>query len=140
MTREDPQVQADIGWMKALIVDDDALIRGVLRQILRSLGCLHVGESRGDDDALAACERERHDIVFLDIALQEANGLDLLQRLLERTPDLFVVMFSGNGTLENVRTAMASGAQGFIVKPFSPAKVEQALRNAAEKKRARERA
>lgn len=136
-TRKD---DSEIGKLNALIVDDDALIRGVLRQMLRSLGCHEVVETRGDDDALAACERKRHDIVFLDIVLDAANGLDLLGRLLAQTPDLFVVMFSGNGTLENVRTAMASGAQGFIVKPFSPAKVEQALLNAAERKRARQRA
>lgn len=120
--------------LRALIVDDDALIRSYLSSTLRQLGCQNITEARSEPDALSASARQTPDIIFLDIELEGSSGLDLIAQLLQQHPGLCIVMLSGNGTLDNVRAAIASGASGFIVKPFTTAKIKQALQNAHERK------
>lgn len=120
--------------LRALIIDDDFTVRGYLGSTLRLLGCPDVLETWRDVDVLAACRQHRPDIIFLDIELGSANGLDLIGEILQQRAEQFIVILSGHGTVDNVRVAMANGASGFIVKPFSIAKIEQALRNALERK------
>ena len=120
--------------LRALIVDDDSTVRSYLGSTLHLLGCPDVHETWRDVDVLAACRQHRPDIIFLDIELGSANGLDLIGEILQQRAEQFIVILSGHGTVDNVRVAMANGASGFIVKPFSIAKIEQALRNASERK------
>ncbi|MEE2024553.1 MULTISPECIES: response regulator [Alkalimonas] len=67
-------------------------------------------------------------IVFLDIELPDASGLELLKKFKALKPDCFIVMVSGVSTLDNVRQSMADGAASFIVKPFTGDKILAALR------------
>jgi len=132
-----PELKDKITPLRTLIVDDDALVRSYLCSTLRQLGCQDIAEARNDTDALGACTLQRPDIIFLDIELAGSSGLDLIAQLLQERPEQSIVMLSGNGTLDNVRAAIANGASGFIVKPFTPAKIAQALHNAYERKHSR---
>lgn len=67
-------------------------------------------------------------IVFLDIELPDASGLELLKKFKALKPDCFVVMVSGVSTLDNVKQSIADGAASFIVKPFTGDKILAALR------------
>lgn len=67
-------------------------------------------------------------MVFLDIELPDASGLELLKKFKALKPDCFIVMVSGISTLDNVKQSIADGAASFIVKPFTGDKILAALR------------
>lgn len=66
-------------------------------------------------------------IVFLDIELPDASGLELLKKFKALKPDCFVVMVSGVSTLDNVKASISGGAATFIVKPFTGDKILAAM-------------
>jgi two-component system, chemotaxis family, chemotaxis protein CheY len=109
--------------IKALIADDDEITRVLLRSMLRQNGIDVVGEARNGADAQALCSKFKPDILFLDINMPRANGIEALKAIKSDHPGVFVIMISSDATLLNVREACALGADNFIVKPFSQAKV-----------------
>src|SRR3989338_7424717 len=102
-----------------LIVDDENDIRELISGILNDEG--YDTRSAGDSDrALAAIEARRPGLVVLDIWLQGSrlDGLELLDVVRERHPDLPVVIISGHGNIETAVSAIKQGAYDFIEKPF----------------------
>lgn len=112
---------------KILIVDDNDLMRTLLRGILRSEDYPTVSEARNGIVALDSIAKEKPDIVFLDVIMPEMDGIETLQNIKERYPDIAVIMITGNPSKENVEESIQSGASGFIVKPFNSAKVLNTL-------------
>jgi two-component system nitrogen regulation response regulator NtrX len=102
-----------------LIVDDEADIREIVSGILSDEG-YGTRTAKNSDDALAAIEGRRPNLVFLDIWLQGSrlDGLQLLQIIKEQNPNLPVVMISGHGNIETAVSAIKLGAYDFIEKPF----------------------
>jgi two-component system nitrogen regulation response regulator NtrX len=102
-----------------LIVDDEADIRDLVAGILEDEG--HGARTAKDsDEALAAVERRRPQLVFLDIWMQGSrlDGLQLLDVLKAEHPEVPVVMISGHGNIETAVAAIKRGAYDFIEKPF----------------------
>ena len=112
---------------KILIVDDNDLMRTLLRGILRSEDYPTVTEARNGIVALDAIAKDKPDIVFLDVIMPEMDGIETLQNIKEHYPDIAVIMITGNPSKENVEESIQSGASGFIVKPFNSAKVLNTL-------------
>jgi two-component system chemotaxis response regulator CheY len=112
---------------RVLIVDDVPLMREMLRHILVSHGCENVEFAGRGDEAIAMVRSGRFDIVFLDINMPGTSGLRVLEQLREMDEQLFVVMVSAHSSADNVKQAIDSGADGFLVKPTSSAKVKQLL-------------
>lgn len=117
--------------LRVLIVDDDAMSREYLRAVLRALKCGEIADAGADEDVVKACKRSQAEVVFLDIDLAGGNGIDLIKPILAAHPETFIAMFSAHSTLDNIKASTAQGARGFIVKPFSAAKIQQVLANAA---------
>lgn len=117
---------------KVLIVDDNDLMRTLLRGILRNEDCQVIGEARNGTLALEFIEREKPDIVFLDVMMPEMDGLETLQNIKRDTPEIVVIMITGNPSKENVEESIQGGASGFIVKPFNSGKVLEALKRATQ--------
>jgi two-component system chemotaxis response regulator CheY len=111
-----------------LVVDDDAFVVAVLRDLLEDQGA-HVVEARDGDEALAVAERERPALVFLDLVMPHRSGLEALPELLRRNPGtrvLVVSSFDAGGLVEEARRL---GAAGFIAKPFHPLEIARAVRD-----------
>lgn len=86
-------------------------------------------------DAMAKIEQHQPDLIFLDIELPGGvNGIEILKRIKKQDAQAFVIMVSGESTIENVQNSLKSGASGFIVKPFSAVKVAEAMKNFEKKK------
>lgn len=117
---------------KVLIVDDNDLMRTLLRGILRSESCQVVGEAKNGTIALDLVERTFPDVVFLDVMMPEMDGIEVLQYIQERHPRIKVIMITGNPSVENVQESIQSGAAGFIVKPFNTARVLDTLHKALQ--------
>jgi two-component system chemotaxis response regulator CheY len=115
-----------------LIVDDNDLMRTLLRGILRSESCQVVGEAKNGTIALDLVERTFPDVVFLDVMMPEMDGIEVLQYIQERHPRIKVIMITGNPSVENVQESIQGGAAGFIVKPFNTARVLDTLHKALQ--------
>jgi len=102
---------------RVLIVDDSALARRNLRQILESANC-EVDEA---EDGLAALERyflERPDVVLLDLVMRGMYGLDVLEKLRQLDPLAKVVVVSADVQTSSQQLVDQAGAKAFITKPF----------------------
>lgn len=118
--------------VKILIVDDNDLMRTLLRGILRNEEYLIVGEAKNGVIAVEMSERFKPDIICMDVMMPEMDGLEALQTIKAAHPQIRVVMVTGNPSVENVREAIQNGASGFIVKPFNAAKVVDTLNRALQ--------
>ena len=111
---------------KVLIVDDSALTRRGLRQILESAGC----EVTEAEDGLTALERyflEKPQVVLLDLVMRGMYGLEVLQKLRELDPHARIVVVSADIQSSSHELAQQAGAKGFINKPFDRAEILAAL-------------
>ena len=113
-----------------LVVDDEVLIRQSLHAVLADEG-FAVAAAQSAAEAWRAFERDRPDIVLLDLVLGDGNGLDLLRRMKEVAPSIKVVVISAHGSFEHAVGAMKLGAYDFIKKPFELEEVVATVRNAA---------
>lgn len=116
---------------KVLIVDDSALTRRSLRQILETAGC-EVVEA---EDGLTALERfyiEKPDVVMLDLVMRGMYGLDVLQKLRELDADARIIVVSADVQSSSQEMAELAGAKAFINKPFDKADILGALDTALQ--------
>ena len=118
---------------KVLIADDIRLMQKMLCGYVKELGYKDVTLAKNGKEAVFLYQSKKIDIALLDIDMPELSGLEALKQIKAYDPDAYVVMVSGVSTIENVEVAMAAGANGFIVKPYSPKKIIDALKNHEQK-------
>lgn len=121
--------------MRILIADDNAVMRAVLRALLRDEGYDVIGEAADGAAAVDMAKRLAPDIVCLDIVMPKADGLQALQEIRAALPAVVVLMVSGNADRESVAAAVAGGAFGYILKPFNAARVIDTMKKAAARAR-----
>jgi NtrC-family two-component system response regulator AlgB len=125
--------QAGAPALDVLIVDDEKNIRATLRVCLEGMGC-QVVEAPSADAARKAVEQRRFDLVFLDLKLGEANGLELIPVLHAHCPSADVVMVTAFGTVAHAVEAIRRGARDFLPKPFSPPQIRQIVERVSERR------
>jgi two-component system chemotaxis response regulator CheY len=114
--------------IRVLVVDDDKLMRDVLKAILRDEGYTVAGEASNGENALALCDKAAPDVVCLDVNMPGMTGLEVLKTLRKRCPDTKVVMITGDASMSTVREAVGLGAMGYIIKPFNVGRVADSLK------------
>lgn len=117
---------------KILIIDDEAPIRRVLRDILENESYQVTDASTGMD-ALQHIKEQDFDAVFCDIKMPEMDGIETLEAI-RKESDVPVIMLSGHGTIETAVEAIKKGAFDFIPKPPDLNRLLITLRNALDKK------
>ncbi|NVK26137.1 MAG: response regulator [Gammaproteobacteria bacterium] len=118
----------DFSSLSFLIVDDVSAVREFMRQSLNHLGAVDVYEASNGQMAIEKYSSNFPDVVFLDIELPDTDGLSILKKIKAIKSDAFVVMISAYSSVDNVKSTIADGASGFIVKPFSPQKITTILK------------
>lgn len=103
--------------VKLLIVEDDPLFGGALKEVLEGAG-YQLRLAASGADALEAVAEESFDMVVQDIKLPDANGLDVLSEIMSRQPHCGSLVMTGYGTIEAAVKAMKLGAFDFLTKPF----------------------
>lgn len=114
--------------IRVLVVDDDKLMRELLKAILRDEGYAVAGEAANGESALTLCGKLRPDAVCLDVNMPGKTGLEVLKALRRQHPGTKVVMITGDASLGTVREAVGLGAMGYIIKPFNAGRVADALK------------
>ena len=117
---------------KILIVDDEMPIRRTLREILEFEQYI-VDEAEDGYECLAKVQKEKYDVVIMDIKMPKMDGIETLERLQILSPETPVVMVSGHGNIETAVDAVKKGAFDYISKPPDLNRMLITIRNAMEK-------
>lgn len=114
---------------RVVLADDHALVRSGLRTLLeRDQEFEVVGEAASGVDVLAVIERERPDVVLLDLSMPQLNGIDAAQRLHDTMPEIKVIVVSMHADEAYVLRALKAGVRGYVLKQASETDVISALR------------
>jgi len=114
---------------KVLIADDTPLVRQMLGSYVKALGYTDVLTASDGKAAVTLYKSRDIDITFLDIDMPKLNGIEALKQIKEHNKGAYVVIVSGESTLENIELSIASGANGFITKPFNSQKIIEVIKN-----------
>jgi two-component system chemotaxis response regulator CheY len=117
---------------KRIMITDDALfMRVTLKNILTQHGLEVVAEASNGREAVELYEKHKPDLVFMDITMPEMDGLEALKAIRAKDPNAKVVMCTAMGQNQIVVEAIQAGAKDFIVKPFQPERILEAVQKVA---------
>jgi len=106
-----------------VVVDDDSMMREMLKLILRSESYSVAGEAANGQDAIVLCGKLKPEVALLDINMPGKDGLKALEEIIRVSPATKVLMVSADATMDRVNDAIKKGAAGFVVKPLNSASI-----------------
>jgi two-component system chemotaxis response regulator CheY len=115
---------------KILIVDDAAFMRMMIKDILTSNGYEVVGEANNGIKAVELYKEKKPDLVTMDITMPDMDGITAVKEIRKFDKSARIIMCSALGQQSMVMDAIQAGARDFIVKPFQPDRVAEALKKA----------
>ncbi|GAQ26244.1 response regulator [Tepidanaerobacter syntrophicus] len=113
-----------------LIVDDAAFMRMMIKDILTKNGYQVSGEAENGAVAVQAYNELKPDLVIMDIAMPEMDGIEAVKKIKAIDPSAKIIMCSAMGQQAMVIDAIQAGARDFVVKPFQPERVIEAVKKA----------
>jgi len=107
---------------KILFVEDSPTMRRIIENSLKKLGIKEITDAENGVDALEKIQKQEFDLMLTDWNMPEMNGKELVEhvRKMEKYKNLPILMITTRGMQEDVVTAIKSGVNGYIVKPFTP--------------------
>ena len=118
--------------IRVLVIDDHAIVRRGLKQILTDTRDIVVaGEAESGSQALKLARCEAFDVLLLDISLPDRNGIEVLKQIKKEQPKLAVLMLSMHAEQEFAVRALKAGASGYLTKKSAPAQLITAIRSVA---------
>ncbi|MGN0376032.1 MAG: response regulator [Suilimivivens sp.] len=111
-----------------LIVDDAAFMRMMIKDILTKNGYNVAGEAENGAKAFEKYNEIKPDLVLMDITMPEVDGIQALKNIKAADPGAKVIMCSAMGQQAMVIESIQAGAKDFIVKPFQPDRVLEAVK------------
>ncbi|WP_447045192.1 chemotaxis response regulator CheY [Vreelandella sp. H-I2] len=121
--------------MSFLVVDDFPTMRRIVRSLLKELGFTNVDEAEDGQDALNKLRAGNFDFVVSDWNMPNLDGLEMLKEIRQddALKDLPVLMVTAEAKKENIIAAAQAGANGYVVKPFTAATLEEKLNKIFDK-------
>lgn len=115
--------------IRVLLVDNHTLVRAGLRALLQSLDDIEVvAEANDGREALRLVESHQPDVVLMDVAMPEMNGLEATARVVKEFPQVRVIILSMHANEEYVLQALRTGAVGYVLKDSGVSELELALK------------
>jgi DNA-binding NarL/FixJ family response regulator len=112
-----------------LLADDHMIVREGLRMLLEAEADIEiVGEAQTGRQAVQLARKHRPDVVVMDIAMPQLNGLEAARRILKAIPTMRVLILSAHGDDEYVRQTVLLGAAGYLIKQTSADLLSKAIR------------
>lgn len=112
---------------RVLIVDDAIFMRTMIGDILRQAGYEVVGEASTGAEAVQKFKELKPDLVTMDIVMPDMGGIDAVREIIKIDPHARILMCSAMGQQGLVVEAIQAGAREFVVKPFQPSRVLEAV-------------
>ncbi|MDO9536559.1 MAG: response regulator [Bacillota bacterium] len=113
--------------LKVLIADDTAFMRMTLRNVLEKNGFEVIAEAEDGLQAVEMYSNVKPDLVTMGITMPNMDGIEAIKRIMKNDPEAKIVVVSAMGQKTLVIDALNSGAKDFIVKPFQPDRIVEAL-------------
>jgi len=120
------------GGARLLVVDDEPIALRNLERVLAREG-YEVATASSGQAALRQLRQRSFDVVLTDLKMEKVDGMQVLERCKEATPEAEVILITGHATIETAIEAMKRGAYHYVAKPFKLDEVRQVVREAAEK-------
>lgn len=112
---------------RVLIADDAIFMRTMIGDILKQAGFEVVGEASTGVEAVEKYKELDPDLVTMDIVMPDMGGIDAVKEIITIDPDARILMCSAMGQQGLVVEAIQAGARDFVVKPFQPSRVLEAI-------------
>jgi DNA-binding NtrC family response regulator len=117
--------------LDVLVLDDEPIVGKRLKPMLTRMGCV-VETFEKPSEAIKRLDERDFDVVITDLRMDEIDGIDVLEHVMDRSPRTKVIMITGYAMMELARKAMEKGAFDFIDKPFRPDDLKAVVSKAAE--------
>jgi DNA-binding NarL/FixJ family response regulator len=114
-----------------LLVDEDAMFRRGVREILEDDGIVVVGEARAAEEAIASFADLAPDLVLMAVEMQRVSGVEATRAICETTPRCRVLILSNSSRSADTEAALGAGACGYLLKDDSPDEIVAGVRAAA---------
>jgi two-component system chemotaxis response regulator CheY len=114
--------------IKVLFVDDSSFMRSILKTIILKDPYVLAGEAGSGKEAVELYKQFLPDLVTMDIVMPEMDGIDAVKEIRAFDKDAKIIMVSAMGQQSMVIEAIQAGARDFIIKPFQPPRVQEALK------------
>ena len=115
--------------IKVVIADDQDLIRGSLRIVLRQESDIEVtGVAANGKEVIDLCKTDEPHIILMDINMPEMNGIEATRYIKEHFPNIHVIMLTTFHDMEYVKGAMKAGAVGYLLKAMQPEDLASSIR------------
>jgi two-component system, chemotaxis family, chemotaxis protein CheY len=118
---------------RILIADDAAFMRVMIKGILSKQNYEIVGEAKDGREAVELYKQLKPDLTTMDIIMPEVNGIEAVKEIMKVDTNALIIMCSAMGQQAMVIEAIAAGAKDFIIKPFQPPRVLEAVERALAK-------
>ena len=115
-----------------LVCDDASFMRNMISEILTEAGYDVVGEAQTGLEAIERYKELGPDLVTMDIVMPGLGGIDAVREIIKDAPDAKILMCSAMGQRALVMEAIQAGAKDFVVKPFQPSRVLEAVERVLE--------
>jgi two-component system, chemotaxis family, chemotaxis protein CheY len=115
--------------VSVLVVDDQQSMRGICKYILTQLGFTNIVEAKSGREALFKLEKQNVDLIISDWNMEDIDGLTLLRviRKHPRTASMPFIMATGRSDKEQVKEAISSGVNNYIIKPFDASTMKKRI-------------
>ena len=110
-----------------LVCDDALFMRTMVKDILTQAGFTVAGEAENGQQAVEEYGKLKPDLVTMDIIMPEMGGIEAVKKIMEMDPQARILMCSAMGQQALVLEAIQAGAKDFVVKPFQPSRVLEAV-------------
>lgn len=118
---------------KVLVIDDEPIVRTSSKRTLVPEG-YNVALADSGKAGIELLEREKFDVILLDLKMPDMSGIDVLKVIMERWPGTKVIIVTGYSTVDTAVEALRLGAFNHIEKPFTPDSLLAAVEEVFEKK------
>ena len=113
--------------LTVLVCDDALFMRTMVRDILTQAGFTVVGEAETGQQAVEKYRTLKPDLVTMDIIMPDMGGIEAVKEIMKFDPQARILMCSAMGQQALVHEAIQAGAKDFVVKPFQPSRVLEAV-------------
>lgn len=116
-----------------LVVDNEINVRTVFSDILKKEGYCVRGAKDGYE-AIKAVDEESFDLVLIDLGMPQMNGIETLENIKKRKPQLQVIIYAEYGSITTAVESIRKGAVDYLNEPFSPRELKLSIKKALEQK------